>query len=314
MTTAGAGPAAGASALAAATVVVLRDGGSGVEVLLVQRHGQSPFMPGATVFPGGKIDAADAEAGLALATGDTALGAFDAAPAAAARVAAVRELHEEAHLLLARDHAARPVEAAVVARLDTLVERARDGRRLRSADWHAAVTELGLAVDSEAVVPFAHWLTPAAEPRRFDTVFFATLLPHGQTASLDRHETTALRWMRPADALAGHLAGGDLLLPPPTLHTLQRLDTLGLAHGRAQAVLEALATEGVGPRIQPWFTLQEGGGPAIALPWDPLHPECAAYCDRHGAALGQMTAVRGPAGAQLDRFVLRAGRFHRIHA
>lgn len=306
-----AAPPAATPVLPAATVVVLRDSAQGAEALLVQRHGQSPFMPGATVFPGGKIDADDSAAETASQAAE--LPGFEAATAVAARVAAIRELHEEAHVLLARDAEGRVPHADRVATLDSTIEGLRQGRRLRSADWHKALRALGLRADPAAVVAFAHWLTPAAEPRRFDTVFFAAQLPPHQRASLDRHETTALRWMAPATALAAHASGGDVLLPPPTLHTLQRLAALAQRHGDAAGIVDALAREGMGPRIQPHFTLEAGGGPTIVLPWDPLHPERETFCRLHGQTLAQMTAVTPSGDTARDRFVLHSGRFDRVH-
>ncbi len=67
----------------AASVIVMRGGGSGLEVLLVQRNPASRFMGGAWVFPGGSVDAADGdgEAGL--------------------RAAGVREVEEEAGIAIA---------------------------------------------------------------------------------------------------------------------------------------------------------------------------------------------------------------------
>jgi 8-oxo-dGTP pyrophosphatase MutT (NUDIX family) len=66
----------------AATVIVLRGGSERLEVLLVQRSHSARFMGGAWVFPGGAVDAHEGD-------GDTAL-----------RLAAVREVEEEASLLL----------------------------------------------------------------------------------------------------------------------------------------------------------------------------------------------------------------------
>jgi len=235
----------------AATVVVLRDGPAGVEVLLVQRHGRSPFMPGATVFPGGKVDAAD------RVSGDDTV--------AVARRAAVRELAEEA----------------------------------------------GIALEADAPLPcFAHWITPAFEPRRFDTLFFATVAPRGQEPRSDRAETTAALWLTVDQALDGDRAA--VFLPPPTRHTLERLKALG---GEAATLVHRLAAEGRGPPIEPHVVLDGPGVRCVALPWDRDAPGAADYLARHGAVLRAMTAVVAwPAddAPVVDRYELRGGRFWRV--
>ena len=117
----------------AATVVLLRDGAAGVEVLLVRRHGASGFMAGATVFPGGKLDPVDADAPASGGSAEDcarALGATDPRQARATFVAAVRELHEEADILLAADARGRLASADAIARIDA---RDRKSTRLNSS-------------------------------------------------------------------------------------------------------------------------------------------------------------------------------------
>ena len=131
-------------------------------------------------------------------------------------------------------------------------------------------------------MPFAHWVTPPVEIRRFDTRFLMARLPAGQQASHDEGETTALEWMRPAEAVARG-ARGEILLPPPTWTTLKRLD-------RFASVDEAWQWAATTPivRIQPGFSRQ-GGVTTLMLPGDPTYPL--------------------PAGARADRgHALRAGR------
>ena len=127
----------------------------------------------------------------------------------------------------------------------------------------AAAHGLRLALD--AVMPFAHWVTPPVEIRRFDTRFLMARLPAGQQASHDEGETTALEWMRPAEAVARG-ARGEILLPPPTWTTLKRLD-------RFASVDEAWQWAATTPivRIQPGFS-REGGVTTLMLPGDPTYP------------------------------------------
>ncbi len=234
----------------AATIVVLRDQPGGVEVLLVQRHTKSPFMPGATVFPGGKVDPADREPGDDDQT--------------AARRAAIRELAEEA----------------------------------------------GIVVEPTAEIAcFAHWVTPAFESRRFDTLFFAVVAPADQVAQADRSETTDALWLTFDEALDG--GRPDVFLPPPTRHTLERLRALG---GDAATLVRKLTAEGVGPRIEPHVVIDGPGLRCIALPWDREAPGADAYVNRHGADLRAMTAVAALPVENVpgvDRYDLREGRFCR---
>lgn len=289
----------------ASTVVLLRDGPGGLEVLLVRRHGKSGFMPGATVFPGGKIDREDLDA--------TALGRMPSLPGLsreevrAVLVAAVRELHEEAHVLLAVDARGEGVTLEQVQAFSAEINAKRQGHRLASADWHAALRARSWRIDLRGLAVFAHWLTPPSEPRRFDTWFVAAQLPAGQAAALDPHETTDLQWLPPAQALQAHRDGADILLPPPTSHTLERLQRWT----RAEAACAALAEQGPGPLIMPWFLTEGPDAPHNVLPWDPLSPDCAEWLAAHQGSLARQTGVAPAQLPCVDRFLLRDGRFLR---
>lgn len=283
----------------AATVVLLRDSLEGLQVLLVRRHGQSSFMPDATVFPGGKVDPEDAAAKLAGPV--PVLCGLDAEASRALLVAAARELHEEAHVLLAVDAAGQPVDPIQVDEFTTEVEAARHGHRLASALWHEALRVRNWRIDGAALAVFAHWLTPEAEPRRFDTWFAVAQLPAGQQATWDPHETTELAWMAPAAALAEHQRGGSVVLPPPTQHTLQRL-----VHWPLAAVAwQRLHAEGPGPLILPWH---DPVAPASVMPWDPGHPNCVAWLARHRQEVLEMTGVSPAVLPCRDRYVRQHGR------
>jgi 8-oxo-dGTP pyrophosphatase MutT (NUDIX family) len=249
----------------AATVLLLRDRPiSGFEVLLVRRHGKSGFMAGAHVFPGGKLDAADAAPALAsLASGlDSAQAArllgepeLSAQTALALFVAAARETFEEVGVLLGPQADASKLDAA----------RAELRAGAAFADVLAA---RALSLQLDRVVPFSRWITPAVEPRRFDTRFFVAQVPPDQQADHDRHETTEHVWMSPAQALAA-TGAGSMLLPPPTLKTL--LDLSGFE--RAEQVLDE-ARRRPPPRVAPVIE-QVDDKLTVVLPGDPLHPEPA---------------------------------------
>jgi 8-oxo-dGTP pyrophosphatase MutT (NUDIX family) len=153
----------------ASTLILLRDGDVGLEVMLVERTGTASFAAGKFVFPGGTVDAADA----ALAG--------SAEPDALLRVAAIRETWEECGLLLAEGE----------------VPQAAPG-----ADFGTLVRDAGLRLSVDALLPFAHWITPPHAPKRFDTHFFVAAAPRGQTACADRGEVVSAVWSRPSEVVA----------------------------------------------------------------------------------------------------------------
>ncbi len=86
--------------------------------------------------------------------------------------------------------------------------------------------------------PWAHWITPVQEPRRFDTRFFVAALPTGQLTRDVAGEAERVTWMRPADALAAR-DRGEVVMVPPTAITLAELaeyhtvaEVLAAAEGR----------------------------------------------------------------------------------
>jgi 8-oxo-dGTP pyrophosphatase MutT (NUDIX family) len=235
----------------AATVVVLRDrSGSLPEVFMVKRHQGTAFMGGAHVFPGGRVEPADA----ALAGG-----------AAASPVAAARELFEEAGVLLARDARGAFVSLAGAdahARFREYRAALHDGRT--SLPEILAAERLALAID--ALVPFAHWVTPPVDVRRFDTRFFVTRVPPEQTPAHDEQETTESVWLTAAGAL-DRGRQGTIVLPPPTWTTLREIERFG----SVDAVLAWAAARPI-ERREPRL-LEQDGVKMLLLPGDPLHPD-----------------------------------------
>jgi 8-oxo-dGTP pyrophosphatase MutT (NUDIX family) len=253
----------------ASTVVVLRDAPHGPEVFMVRRHEATVFMGGAHVFPGGRVDAADHDADPAWCDGlDEAvrqLASVGAGEARAYHVAAARELFEEAGVLLARAADRRFVSLAGA---DTHAR----FKQYRS-DVHSGATPLRGIVERErlrlaldALVLFAHWVTPPIDTRQFDTRFFLTRVPPDQTPAHDDTETTHSGWLTPAEAIR-QAEAGSIVLPPPTWTTLRELQPFdsvdaALAWGRRRAVI----------RRQPSL-LERGGRRMLVLPGDPLHPD-----------------------------------------
>ena len=213
----------------AATVLLLRDGPHGLEVLMTRRAMTASFAPGAYVFPGGGIDAADAQA-HALATrrntqSDTQL---------TQAIAAIRESFEELGILLARHADGGMAKDTDIAALD---------RHAPAAEFANQCQQQGLTLAADQVFLLAHWITDRDVPRRFDVPFLVAHMPEGQTPVADDNEQFEPVWVRPADALSRH-AAGDFFIIFPTIRTLERLQHFA----DARSVLAACANE------QPWFT------------------------------------------------------------
>ncbi len=203
----------------AATLVVVRDGSAGIEVLLSRRTQSTDQFSGAWVFPGGIVDAGDRVAhahcvGLDDATASTRLGLESGG--LDYYVAAVRECFEESGLLWAADETGALVELDH-ARGETLGPWRRPlhrGERTLSEFCH----ESGLRLAVDRLVYLSHWLTPLARPKRFDTRFFIAALPPGQTATFDGAEMVEQLWLAPAEALA---RSAEIKLMTPTQKTLE---------------------------------------------------------------------------------------------
>lgn len=208
----------------AATVVLLRDTGAGPEVWVLRRTPSMPSFPGMTVFPGGGVDGADLAAddlGWAGPPPDAWTGPLSASAALARGLvcAAVRETFEESGVLLAGD----PTTGRAVA--DTASPEWETRRRAlptRSTSLSAVLRGAGLVLRADLLRPWAHWITPLGEPRRYDTRFFVAALPAGQDARHVGGEASAAGWARPGELL-DRLAAGELTMVPPTAVTLAEL-------------------------------------------------------------------------------------------
>lgn len=218
-------PARPATPRPAATVVLLRDGADGPEALLMRRHRSSGFVPGAWVFPGGRVDASDS--GPALYERIRGFPG-EPGPDSAFWSAALRELFEETGVLLGVDAEGRwAPDAASDRRLEALRRALMEG----TASLTDALEELDVTLAADRVVHIAHWVTPVAEPRRYDTHFFAAPLPEARAVRADPREMTEAAWLSPAEALA-RFERGDLPMVFPTVRTLEMLrgyDSVGHA-------------------------------------------------------------------------------------
>jgi glyoxylase-like metal-dependent hydrolase (beta-lactamase superfamily II)/8-oxo-dGTP pyrophosphatase MutT (NUDIX family) len=207
----------------AATVLLLRDTAHGLEVLMTRRSMSASFAPGAYVFPGGGIDAADAEA-----HGQAKRRATQSDLHLTQAIAAIRESFEELGVLLARHSDGSHASTADIAALDRKAPFAAQCRAFKS----------GLMLAADEVFVLAHWVTDRDLPRRFDVPFLVARMPEGQEPVADETEQFEPVWVSPANALARHQAGGFFMIFP-TIRTLQRLGS----YATVNSVLAACASE-----------------------------------------------------------------------
>ncbi len=238
----------------ATTVLLLREGEQGVEVFLVKRHGKSRFMPGAWVFPGGRVDDEDHLMPESMVSGGEHTAArlgLSEKEATGFLVAGVRETYEEAGIWLGKgelpDELRHPLNNGEVRFCDLLAA-------------HQA------SIDLDVLKPWGWWVTPVSEPRRYNTRFVvATTDADG---SHDEGETVDSGWFRPADALAA-VDAGEVRMAPPTWWIVQELKRL--AH--VEAVLAHTDDRPI-EKILPILELAEGAV-RLTLPGHADHPDAA---------------------------------------
>lgn len=255
----------------AATVMLVRDGQSGLEVFMLRRNLNSDFVGGAYVFPGGAVDTEDRHADLERVSrgrsDDQASNLLGLDRGGLAFwVAAIRESFEEAGVLLATDDTGAVVSFAdpeVAARFAIHRKEVDSGaRRLIEV---CEIEDLVLAVDQ--IHYFSHWITPEGAPRRYDTRFFVCAEPPEQVPLHDDRETIANLWIKPEEALRLHRAGEfDLIFP-----TIKSLETISTFARAADLLAAAAAIEEV-PTILPRIS-DDGHGVRILLPGDEGYEE-----------------------------------------
>jgi 8-oxo-dGTP pyrophosphatase MutT (NUDIX family) len=176
----------------AATVVLLRPGDSGLEVLLIRRPATMAFGPNIHAFPGGRVDPADAAPAALDASGLT-----------------LEQASANLGLGLTPDGAMTPASA-----LAHHVAAARE-----------TLEEVGVEIAARDLIALSRWVTPPSMARRFDARFFAVFVPPGTDVRADQAEVAEARWMTPEAAL-DPAAGGEIELWQPTFVTLQQLESL----------------------------------------------------------------------------------------
>ena len=255
----------------AATVLLCRDGPDGQELFLLARHRDSTFASGALVYPGGTVDEADrnpALRGRADGVEDLDARSF------AFRVAAIREAFEECGVLLARERG----EADLVngERVASIKRRFATALADHSLDMLALAEAENLVLACDRLVPFAHWITPETQPKRFDTHFFLASAPPGQQARHDGHESVESVWITPR-ALVAAADAGKWYVMFPTRTNAEKL-------GRSATVADALAAARVTPVVTVMPRGQKiEGGRRLRIPAEAGYGFTEAFVDRRGA-------------------------------
>jgi len=232
-----------APARPAATAVILRDApGGGIEVFMVVRHHEIDFASGALVFPGGKVDEADADpAWEALAPLASA-----AAPERAFVVAAARETFEEAGLVLARRRGSDALLDAGEAH--RLVAAYRSRLATGETSFLDLVRGEDLLLATDLMVPFAHWITPERVGKRFDTHFLLVAAPVAQLGAHDGWESVEGFWIAPRQAVRDAEAGTRTLVLPTHMNLLKLSRYASVADAVAATAASPVVT--VMPRIE----------------------------------------------------------------
>lgn len=250
-----------------ATVLIVRNGPSVPEVLMVKRHYQIDFAAGALVFPGGKATQEDSSSEWdAYTDGDFGPVQQDA------RIAAVREAFEESGILLARPQGQRGTNQPLVGpdvaeKLDPF--RAAVDRGEQSFLELIRDNDLVLALDS--LVHFGHWITPDMMPKRFDTHFYLAPAPPDQIAAHDGRETTDSVWIGAQAALDAEEAGEAIIIFPTRMNlkklaTAKSLEDAVERFGR-ETVVTVKPVESETPEGEPCLIIPEveGYGQTIEL-------------------------------------------------
>jgi 8-oxo-dGTP pyrophosphatase MutT (NUDIX family) len=204
----------------ASTILLLRESSRAgeIEVFMMVRHYEIDFNSGALVFPGGSVDKGDREiiAKPELYSGGEGL---DEA-SLSFRIAAIRETFEESGILLARPKGSKSlVDAKRASEIETASRAAVcEGK----TTLQKVLSDNGMLLALDELVPYAHWITPEGAPKRFDTWFFLAAAPPAQLGGHDGKESTDSIWLSPREALAGG-ESGRFKLPFPTTRNLIRL-------------------------------------------------------------------------------------------
>ncbi len=245
----------------AATILLARDSAKGAEICMVVRNRKIAFASGALVFPGGSVDPGDYNA---ASVADAATGLSE--EELTLRVAAIREAFEECGILLAR-------RGDALINGDEATRLVADWREKLEADT-VTIAEIaeseGLTLAVDLIQPFAHWITPEAEKKRFDTHFFIAIAPSDQHLDHDGGEAVEAIWLTPNAAMAEARAGDKALMFPTWLN-LQVLEAAKTADDAMRLAIEHPVVT-----VMPDFKPVEGGV-ELRIPTEAMYAHSAYF-------------------------------------
>jgi 8-oxo-dGTP pyrophosphatase MutT (NUDIX family) len=263
--------------------------GSAVDVFMLRRAATMEFAPRMMVFPGGGVDPRDADPSLPWAGpspaqwGHTLLA--DETTARELVVAAVREVFEECGVLLAGPDAESVV--GDVSGPQWQIE--REALLSRQVSLAQLLIRRGLVLRSDLLRARAHWITPEFEPKRYDTRFFAAMLPVGQIADDETSEADHADWVDPARLLEGYAAGSALMLPP----TVVCLEQVAAATSAAQFLADEVP---MAAPVTP-VLIRVGGAVVMRCTLPPgAPPDCGGHTPGAPSTCGGQPAVRTAGG------------------
>ncbi|RLA47555.1 MAG: NUDIX hydrolase [Gammaproteobacteria bacterium] len=234
----------------ASTVILVRDGAQGVEVLLQERSGKSESFGGMFVFPGGKVDLHDADKQYeAIYSGhkDSDASAILSVPeyGLAYWMGGIRECFEEAGILLAYDK-----RGDIVSFNDTETKQRFTAHREALNAGESSLLDIcrreELTLATDQMYYYSHWVTPVSQPRRFDTRFFVCQAPENQEPVIDNHEVVSQCWINPAEAIRRQQEEGFQIFFP----TIKNLEPL-CQYQNVATLLQGVAAIVEFPRILP---------------------------------------------------------------
>lgn len=282
----------------AATLILVRDGQAGLEVLLGEKTSKVNFAAGAFVFPGGALDSTDLGANFVLSgtlTDDGAnqiLGVYDGA--LSYWIAAIRECFEEVGILFAK-----PADSLLFAQDEFVAFRSqkRDDLMRDEIAFQEIVKEGNLVLEADQLHYFSRWITHAGSPRRYDTRFFIAQMPHDQVAQHDGGELVDHCWLTPSEALV--LSGeGRLNLMFPTQKTLEKLQEFSSVDDALNYARSARPIVPMDPRL----TIG-ADGKKLLLPGDYAYAEAGKLDPEQRGTVSR--EIKPGVAVQLDKRVIR---------
>ncbi len=282
----------------AATLILVRDGQAGLEVLLGEKTSKVNFAAGAFVFPGGALDSTDLGANFVLSgtlTDDGAnqiLGVYDGA--LSYWIAAIRECFEEVGILFAK-----PADSLLFAQDEFVAFRLqkRDDLMRDEIAFQEIVKEGNLVLEADQLHYFSRWITHAGSPRRYDTRFFIAQMPQDQVAQHDGGELVDHCWLTPSEALV--LSGeGRLNLMFPTQKTLEKLQEFSSVDDALNYARSARPIVPMDPRL----TIG-ADGKKLLLPGDYAYAEAGKLDPEQRGTVSR--EIKPGVAVQLDKRVIR---------